>query len=196
MRYSAYITTGSLKVAESRIIADMLLTGLSGEAWTDAVVNRNALQARSRVTARRLARLIRSRLMLMDADLWRLVRDGNSAVATHAVFAATVKQSPLLGDFLDIVVRDKYRHFVPKLSNAMWDEYLNDCRGRDPDMPLWNESTRNRLRSTVFQALAQAGYLENTRSLVLQPVHIAPEVIRCLQKHNEEYVLRCIQVSP
>ena len=40
-------------------------------------------------------------------------------------------------------------------------------------MPQWNESTRRRLRSSVFQTLAQAGYIENTRSLKLQNVHIA-----------------------
>jgi hypothetical protein len=31
-------------------------------------------------------------------------RDGNGSVAVHAVFAAAVKQSHLLGDFLELVV--------------------------------------------------------------------------------------------
>ena len=48
-------------------------------------------------------------------------------------------------------------------------------------MPQWNESTRRRLRSSVFQMLAQAGYIENTRSLKLQTVHIADQVLRYLQ---------------
>ena len=34
--------------------------------------------------------------------------------------------------------------FNPKLSKAIWDDYLAGCRGRDADMPLWNESTRRR----------------------------------------------------
>lgn len=116
MRYSAYITNGSLKVAESRVIADMLLSGVSGPAWHDAILVRNVLQAKSKVTANRLARLIRSRLQLMEADLWKLIRNGGSMVATHAVLAAAMKQSPMLGDFLDLVVREKYRLFVPGLS--------------------------------------------------------------------------------
>ena len=77
-------------------------------------------------------------------------------MATHAVLAAAVKHSPLLGDFLDLVVREQYRLFSPTLSNKLWDDYLDGCRGRDPDMPQWNESTRRRLRSSVFQMLAQA----------------------------------------
>jgi hypothetical protein len=196
MQYSANLTAGSLKLPESRIIADLLLRGIVKEQWKGAVIKQNVLQTRNPSTAIRLARLIRGRLEFMDADLWKLVRDGNSTVAAHALLAAAVKHSPLLGDFLDIVVREQYRLFRPAISYKLWDDYLVDCRGRDPDMPLWNESTRKRLRSSVFQILAQAGFIVDTKSLKLQPVHISPQVVRYLQDHEEGYVLRCIQVSP
>ncbi len=196
MRYSADLTAGALKLSESRIIADLLLRGIVKEQWKDAVIKQNVLQTRNPSTAIRLARLIRGRLELMDADLWKLVRDGNSTVAAHALLAAAVKHSPLLGDFLDIVVREQYRLFRPAISYKLWDDYLVDCRGRDPDMPLWNESTRKRLRSSVFQILAQAGFIVDTKSLKLQPVHISPQVVHYLQDHEEGYVLRCIEVSP
>jgi hypothetical protein len=196
LRYKADITAGALKVAESRIIADLLLRGVDEKGWTDAILKQNVLQARHPATALRLARLIRGRLALMGADVWKLVRDGTSTVSSHALLAAAIKQSPLLGDFLNLVVREQYRLFTPALSKKLWDDYLDDCRGRDPEMPLWNESTRKRLRSSVFQILAQGGFLENTRTLKLQPVHIAPQVIRSLQEHDEAYVLHCMQVSP
>jgi hypothetical protein len=196
MKYSADMTAGSLKVPESRTVARLLLDGVDQRGWKDAIERKNVLQARNAVTAKRLARLIRQRLETMDAGLWRLVRDGTGTVATHAVLVAAVKHSPLLGDFLDLVVREQFRVFNPKLTPAAWEDYLNDCRGRDPDMPLWTEITRRRLKSSVFQTLAQAGYLADTRSLKLQPVQIARPVIGYLQDHDESYVLRCIQVSP
>jgi len=196
MRYRADITAGSLKVPESRIIADLLLRGIDKRGWDDAILNKNVLQARSPETAKRFVRLIRRRLETMETPLWRLVRDGTgTVVATHAVLAAAVKHSHLLGDFLDLVVREHYRLFSATLSNRCWEDYLDECRGRDPDMPIWNESTRKRLRSSVFQILAQAGYIENTRSKRLQTVHIASQVLHYLERHNEHYTLRCIQVS-
>lgn len=196
MRYKADMTAGALKVAESRIIAGLLLRGVDDDGWKDAIVKRNVLQARSPATATRLTKLVKGRLMMMGPDLWRMIRDGKGSVATHAVLAAAVKHSTLLGDFLDLVVREQYRLFAEKLTNKLWDDYLDGCQERDPDMPQWNESTRRRLRSSVFQSLAQAGYIENTRSLKLQTVHIAEQVLRYLQAQGEEYVLRCIQVAP
>ena len=196
MYYKADITAGSLKVAESRIVAGLLLRKVNADGWEKAIIEDNVLQTRSEATAIRIGRLIRKRLELMSPDLWRLVRDGTGTVATHSVLAAAVKHSPLLGDFLDLVVREQYRLFNMALSNKLWDDYLDDCRGRDPDMPIWNESTRKRLRSSVFQILTQAGYIENTRSKRLQTVHIASQVLQYLERHNEHHVLRCIKVSP
>jgi hypothetical protein len=196
MRYSADITAGSLKVPESRAVADLLLRGVDGEGWKEAIVKENVLQTRNPATAIRLVRLIRKRLDLMGTELWMLIRDGSAVVATHAVLAAAVKHSPLLGDFLDLVVRDQYRIFAKTLTDKLWGDYLDNCRGRDPDMPLWNESTRRRLRSSVFQILAQAGYINNTKQKTLQAVHIASQVACYLEKHDEQYVLRCIQVAP
>lgn len=194
--YGAELTAGALKVQESRIIADLLLRRVTSEEWQETLYKRNALQARNLETTKRLGRLIRKRLELLDAELWRLVRDGSKTVATHACLAAAIKHSALLGDFLDLVVREQYRLFVPKLSARLWEDYLNDCRGRDPAMPVWSDSTRRRLRSSVYQTLAQAGFLENTRTLRLQPVNITAEVLNYLRDHHEQYVLRSIQVSP
>ena len=196
MKYKADITAGSLKVSESRLIADLLLRGLKPQGLEKAILEDNPLQAKSPATTVRLGRLIRKRLELMTPELWLLVRDGTQTVATHAILAAAVKHSQLLGDFLDLVLREQYRIFSTTLSNKHWNEYLDDCRGRDPDMPVWNESTRKRLRSSVFQILAQAGYIDSTKSRKLQAVHIASQVLGYLEKHQEHYVLRCIQVAP
>lgn len=196
MRYKANITVGSLKLPQSRLVADLLLRQVDADGWKDAIVTKNVLQARNPATARRLSELICDRLETMGPELWKLVRDGQGTIATHAVFAAAVKHSPLLGDFLRIVVGEQYRLFSPALSHKLFADYLEGCRERDPEMPQWNEATRSRLRSSVFQMLAQAGYIENTRSLKLQTVHVADQVLSYLKANHEEDVLRCIQVAP
>jgi len=89
-RYSANLADGSLKVAESRIVADLLLKGANREEWQRLVTEENVMKARKPATAQRLGRLIWDRLSPMHPDVWTLVRDGAGDVATHAVMAAAI----------------------------------------------------------------------------------------------------------
>ena len=131
----------------------------------------------------------------MSPELWRMVRDGTVVVSTHAVLAAAIKHSYLLGDFLDLAVREQYQRFGKVLTKKLWYDFVEDCRGRDPQMPQWHESTLRRMGSSVFQILAQAGYIKDTRSMLLQRPHITADVIDHLKRNKEDYVLRCITVG-
>ena len=194
-RYRADIAAGSLKIAESRVIADLLLRGADEAEWKQATINDNALKVKNPATAIRLTGLLRRRLETMSPELWLLIRDGTAVAVTHATLAAAIKHSFLLGDFLDLAVRDQYRRFGKILTKKIWYDFLEDCRGRDSQMPQWRESTVGRMRSSIFQILAQGGYIKDTRSLLLQRPHITTEVIGYLQRNEEDYVLRCITVG-
>ncbi len=191
-RYKADITAGSLKLFESRRVANLLLQGVDVKGWNEAIVDRNVLQSRSPASAKRMASFIRARLNMMGPELWKLVRDGQGTVATHAIFAAALKHSPLLGDFVQLIVGEQRRHFASSLPLRLFDEYLEGCRERDYAMPEWNDATRKRLRSSVYQILAQAGVIDNTKNLQLEPVFFSGQVLSYLESEREYYVLRCI----
>jgi hypothetical protein len=183
-------------VPESRIVADLLLRGVDAAEWKRAIEVDNVLRKRSPTTASTKALLIRARLRTMTSGLWLLVRDGSRPVATHAVLAATVKYSPLLGDFLALVVRDLYRRFEDTLKPQHWDRYIEDCHNRDPHLPRWSAGTLESLRTRVFGMMTEAGYLHDSRVRTLKPVQISPEVIGYLVDANEAYVLRCLDLTP
>ena len=193
-RYQANFTKASLLIPESRIVADLLLSNVDEDQWHQAIMVDNVLQKRTRNTATTQANLIRNRLVTMGSDLWALVKEGDKPVATHAVFAATIKLSPLLGDFLDLVVREQFRRFENTLRPTLWDAYLENCHQRDPKMPVWSGSTVAKLRQNAIRILAEVGYLRDTGSLFLQRVQISPEVIGYLKNNDESYALKCIQV--
>jgi hypothetical protein len=194
--YSADITAGSLKLAEGRIVAELLLKDVSQQEWRAAIVDQNILKASRPSSAIRVARLVRKRLEPMGPDLWKLVRDGSGTVAAHASLAAAIKHSRLLGDFLDLVVREQHRAFATTLPKRLWDEYLLGCRGRDSAVAGWSESTCRKCGTVVYHILEQAGFIDNSRNLKFNSVHISAEVVGYLKKHNEQYVLRCMQVTP
>ena len=132
----------------------------------------------------------------MDANRGTLVRDGSSGVATQACLVAAVKPRALLGEFLDLVGREPSPCEAEALSTTQGEAYLVDCRGRAPERPQWSDSTRARLRSSVFPMLAQAGDVEKTRAPTLQTVHIASHVLDDLTDHHEHSVVRGLRVGP
>lgn len=195
-RYHANFTKGGLMVPESRLVADLLLQGIDASGWKQAIEVENRLRKRSPTTASTKAGLIRARLQTMTPGLWHLVRDGDKPVATQAVFAATLKYSPLLADFLELVVRDLYRRFETELKPAHWDRYLDDCHTRDPRMPDWATGTLTSLRTRAFGMLAESGYLSAARPRILKVPPLAPEVVACLRAQGEHAILRSLQVGP
>jgi hypothetical protein len=194
-KYKANLSNQSLIVPESRIVAGILLDGVTPEKWRDAIIVQNLLQKRSPSNAKRLGSLIRNRLEPMGEGLWRLVKNGNSEEATHAVLAAVIKQSAILRDFLDITFREQVRLFRPTLTRSIWENYLLGCRERDPLMSQWTEKSERKLGNTIFRILAEAGYIKDSRSLTIQAVHIAPSVLSFLEGQDEQDILRCIKVS-
>ena len=195
MIYTATITSASLRLRESRIVAGLLLAGVDEQGWKEAVVEQNVLQMGSVESIRRISGLLRARLEPLGEDIWGMVRDGSREVATQALFAGAVRNSRLLGDFMDITIREQRALFAKKLEYRMWNEYIEGCRGRDPDMPLWTDATVARLRSGVFSMLSEAGYLKDTRSLLLQNVFVDGQLAAILRDQGETYVLRCMEVT-
>lgn len=192
--YSADLTAGSLKLRESRLIAGLLLAGADEKQFRDAIVVANVLQARTPATAVRLARLIRGRLLEMDSGLWRMVSEGDKNLATQALFAATLKHSRLLRDFMDLVLRDEYRLLHTELEMALWTGFLIGCESRDPSVARWSDSTKQRLRSTVFQILSQAGFLADTTARKLKKIMVLPELRDYLSTRGDLIVLNCLQM--
>jgi hypothetical protein len=193
--YNGEIVAGSLLIPESREIAKLLLRDTSEEEWHQAIIIDNVLQKRSPATAKRQAKLIRNRLVLMTPEHWVLVKDGNAEVTTQALLAATIKRSRLLGDFMGNVCRHNWLTFNRTLSKIDWREFLETCSLVDPAVGEWTESTKSKLRQIVFRILAEAGYIDSTRKLNLQPVTVVPELREYLVNHSEEYILRCMECT-
>jgi len=168
---------------------------MSDDEWKSVVIENNILQIKSAETNRVVSRLLKARLRTMDKDLWGMVRDGTQNLATQATFAAAIKHSRLLGDFMDVTIREQRALFAKRLEYRMWLDYISGCRGRDPDMPQWSDATINKLRSSVFSMLTEAGYLKDTRSLTMQNVFVDSQLSSYLSKRGETYVLRCMEVT-
>jgi len=194
-QYQADLSAGSLMLPESRVVAGLLLKGADGVAWDKAVRIENVLQKSSPATAVRQARLIRFRLETMDRSIWASIKDGDKEVATQLLFAAAIKHSELLKDFLREVAADHVRRLEDKLSLNDWERFLSDCEARDPNVHSWSESTRKKLLQVIVRILAEARYLESTRSLRLLPLHLSAVSKSALTAAGEGALIKIMELQ-
>ena len=193
--YNAEVSAGSLMPMESRRLAELLLQLPDDAAWSKAIKQDNILQKNSPATAVRQARLIRNRLTLLDEEGLRLIAEESPEISTQMLLLAAIRHSRLLGDFMIDVYRSRLRRLDDTLNPADWDAFLHECAHRDPLVDTWSESTRAKLLQVVLRILAEARYLESTRSLRLTPPLLHPRVVTYLRAHNDSYAQEAMELN-
>jgi hypothetical protein len=194
--YNAEISAGSLMLPESRRIATLLLTHPTKTQWFEALKLDNVLQKKSPATARRQARLIRNRLETLEDEAWSQIAEGSREVATQLLFAAAIKHSRILGDFL----RDVYAGHLQRLETNLaplkdWEAFMADCLQRDPEIANFSDITKAKMLQVVLRVLAEGRYVDSTKTLRLTPPHLHPDVVRYLKKHGEATVLSLMDMK-
>jgi hypothetical protein len=194
--YNAEISAGSLMLLESRRIATLLLAHPTKEQWSEALKSDNVLQKRAPTTARRQARLIRNRLEKLEEEAWSLIAVGSQEVATQLLFAAAIKHSRILSDFLRDIYAGRLRRLETTLAPAKdWESFNADCIQRDPEFANFSDTTRVKMLQVILRILAECRYIDSTKTLRLTPPHLHPDVIRYLKKHDEIMVLTLMDMK-
>ncbi|PVZ66776.1 DUF1819 family protein [Pelagibaculum spongiae] len=190
--YPTNFSNASLLIPESRIIAGLLLQEPTTEEWKRQVYDDNILQLRTLNGAKTAGNLIRRRLNTMDKALWKFVHTGSKELATQSVLAATVKFSPLLGDYIRDVYQRERKQFAEQLRPSSWNQFIEECHNRIPDLPVRSESTQAKLKQNAFRIMAEAGMIDNTRNMTIRHLSLAPQLKRYLENSDEHYVLSCL----
>ena len=193
--YNAEMVAGNLLERESRVIAQLLLDGVDDPEWADHLFKDNALQKRSIKTIQRQTSLIRHRLEPLGKDGWKLIAKGSGEIVRQMLLVACIKHNRLVGDFLLKVVREQIRAFQRALPKRCWVAFLEEAVHNEEVIGTWSESTKTKLGQVTIRILVQVGMIENPRSLKLLPFFLNPQVAAYLRKHDETYILKCLELQ-
>lgn len=182
-------------VRESRIVAGLLMDGVTPEQWDEAIRVENVLQKRTPASAKRNATAIRKRLERLEPEFWRALRDGDDELATQVAFCGALERNLLLVEFMETTLRDAYISRAEKLDAFVWADFLEDRSHRDPAICDWTESSRKKMGQVAFRMLAEVGFLKSTRKLELQHVVTRPELKVLLEDHYKQRIIKCMEVS-
>ena len=192
--YIRDLTSGSLLIAESRLVAETLLLELSESEWNRLFTEENILKKRSRQTAIRYASSIKRRLEPLGYEFMDAVIHASESQYKQLLMLGLMIHTPVLPDFMQHVVAETKRVYKLNLSSDAWDSFLLDRIRTLPGLNDLSESTLKKSGNNVIRSLVEADYLDNNKNRRLQPVYVLPETKLWLQKLNRqelESIMEC-----
>ena len=158
-RYALSFTSGALLTREAVIAAPLFLEVRDWGLVRDQLRSENSLQARTASSGFRLAREVAQRLAVLTDPELELLRDASPSERGHLMWAAACRRYALIGDFAEEVVRERFLLLTPTLGYDDFDSFVRGKALWHPELAEVKDSTLQKLRSTVFRMLTEAGLL-------------------------------------
>ena len=158
-RYALSFTSGALLAREAVIAAPIFLEVRDWGLVRDQLRLENLLQARTASSGFRLAREVAQRLAVLTDSELELLRDASPSERGHLMWVAACRRYAFIGDFAEDVVRERFLLLTPNLGYDDFDSFVRGKALWHPELVEVKVSTLQKLRSTVFRMLAEAGLL-------------------------------------
>ena len=160
-RYCLSFTAAGLRPELATVIAAIHLEEKDGD-WARtkaAVMERNALQARSASTAKRLESELRQRLERLTPAQLQLLARGTSDERNAMAWLAVLKRIQIAADLSREVLMEKLSGLDPVLRRSDMAAFYEACERDHPELTALAPSSQQKVRSALLQMLRDAGLL-------------------------------------
>jgi len=124
-----------------------------------AVLERNALQARSAKSSKVLETELRQRLQCLTAPQLQLLAQGTSDERSAMAWLAVLKRIQIAADLTRQVLVNKLSSQDPVLRRSDMAAFYEDCERDHPELAALAPSSQQKVRSALLQMLRDAGLL-------------------------------------
>ena len=159
-RYCLSFTAAGLRPELAAVIAGVHLEVEGDWALTRAaVLERNALQARSAKSSKVLETELRQRLQCLTAPQLQLLAQGTSDERSAMAWLAVLKRIQIAADLTRQVLVSKLSSQDPLLRRSDMVAFYEDCERDHPELAALAPSSQQKVRSALLQMLRDAGLL-------------------------------------
>lgn len=181
-RYALSFTSGGLLAREGVYVAALYLDSRDWQKARTRVVDDNLLQARTTSSLMRLSRETVQRLEALGDDEIELLVAGSPTEQHQLMWVAACRRYALIGDFAEEVVRERYLLMTPTLHTDDFDRFVTGKTLWHPELDGLKQSTRQKLRQTLFRMLREADLRTATGEII--PTVISQRVTDVLLRHT------------
>jgi len=158
-RYCLSFTAASLRPELASVVAQVHLEQGDWRKTKAAVLERNALQARSASTAKRLESELRQRLQQLNPSQLELLAQGSSDERNAMAWLAVLKRIAIALDLTREVLARKLSSLDPVLRRSDMAGFYEACERAHPEVAALSPSSQQKIRSTLLHMLRDAGLL-------------------------------------
>ena len=194
-QYLRDLTGGGLLLAESRTVAETLLQAMPEADWNCLFTDENILKKNSPHTAIRYARAIKRRLEPLGVEFNQAVVKASDSDYKQLLMLAFIIHTPVMADFMQSVVAETKRVYKPNLADDAWDSFIDERARTLTGLNELSASTLQKSGSNIIRSLVEAGYLNNNRQRLLQPVYILPTTQVWLDKLNRKDLVSVMECT-
>ncbi len=167
------ITREQFLFNEMRIVARLLCDGKDDKEIIDEVVKDNLFQYPTEKMIGNLCRVCLSRFHAADSnEITSIVAHDPSDVAKQACLYLMMNYYRIVWDFMITVIGEKYRTKDMSFTKMDMNSFFTRLQEQNDTVASWSDSTINKSKQVLKKLLVENGYLDNTKSEVLNSVLI------------------------
>lgn len=181
--YNGGLTREQFLFFEIRIVATLLLQGLSREEVLKKIKDENLFQFPTERMISSIANTCFKRIDALESDnLVFHLANSSAEVAKQINLYAMMKYNRIVWDFMTTVIAEKYR--TQEFEFGKKDLYLFFFRLQEQNdlVASWSDSTINKIKQVLTKTLVECGYIDSTRSTQLNLISIEPELEEAIRE--------------
>ena len=173
-----------------RIVAKLLLEEKSDSEIIGEVVTNNLLQYPTEKSLNNITRVCLSRFHQAESkELIDIVANGSSDAAKQACLFLMMNYYRIVWEFMIGVIGEKYRTQDLSFTKMDLNSFFTRLQEQNVVVASWSDSTINKCKQVLKKTLVENGYLDNTRSEVLNNILLDLSVKEAIENTNNKDAL-------
>ena len=185
-QYNGGLTREQFLFYEIKVVAKLLVEGMNIDDAILKIKNENLFQFPTERMVVNIANVCYRRLQALDSEKMIYVLATSSMdVAKQVNLYAMMKQNRIVWDFMVTVIGEKYRTQDFSFTKKDMSAFMFQLQEQNEDVATWSDSTIQKIKQVLTKSLVECGYLDNTKSEVLNPVYLYPELEEEIVSSND-----------